>query len=313
MIWSASRTVESRCAIAIVVRSRRGGRGPPAPCARSGVEGARRLVEHEDGRVAEDRPRDRHALLLPAREAVAALAHHRVVAVRQGRDEGVDPRGAGGLLDLLVGRVGLGEAQVLPDGSVEEVGLLRDDADRARDRGHRRAADVDPVDGDAAAVDVVEACDEVADGRLPGPRLADERGRRPCGHVEADVLEGPRALAVAEPDVVEGDVAAAGREVDGVLAFDDLYRLVEVLEHAVEERERRLRVELHIQEGADRPEKARLQCRERDDGAEGDSADEALAGEPVDECRHDREAHLDRGHHPAAGHHPLHLQVREPV
>jgi hypothetical protein len=114
-------------------------------------------------------------------------------------------------------------------------------------------------------------------------------------------------------EVCDGDVAAAGREVDGVLALDDLHRLVEVLEHAVEERERRLGIELHIQEGADRPEKARLQRRERDDGAEGDSADEALAGEPVDERRHDREAHLDRGHHPTAGHHPPHFQVREPV
>src|SRR4029079_17894559 len=110
-----------------------------------------------------------------------------------------DPGGAGGLLDLLIGRVGLGEAQVLPDGSVEEVGLLGDDADRARDRGHRRAADVDPVDGDAAPVDVVEARDEVADRRLTGPRLPDERSRCAGGHLEADVLEGPRTLAVAEP------------------------------------------------------------------------------------------------------------------
>src|SRR3712207_7747544 len=44
------------------------------------VEGARRLVEDQDGRVAQDRPRDRDALALAAREAEAALADHRVVA-----------------------------------------------------------------------------------------------------------------------------------------------------------------------------------------------------------------------------------------
>ena len=105
-IWSASRTVESRCAIAIVVR-------PSASCSsasctsalRLRVERGRRLVEHEDRRVAQHGPRDRDPLLLAAREAVAALADDRVVALRQRRDQVVDLRGAGSLLDLLVGRV----------------------------------------------------------------------------------------------------------------------------------------------------------------------------------------------------------------
>src|SRR5260370_1075355 len=39
-----------------------------------GVKRARRLVEHEHGRVSQDRARDRDALLLAAGEAVAALA-----------------------------------------------------------------------------------------------------------------------------------------------------------------------------------------------------------------------------------------------
>jgi hypothetical protein len=41
----------------------------------------------------------------------------------------VDLRGARGLLDLFVGRVRPGEAQVLAHRGVEQVGLLRDDAD----------------------------------------------------------------------------------------------------------------------------------------------------------------------------------------
>ena len=47
-----------------------------------GVERARGLVEDEDRRVAQNRPRDRDPLLLAAGEAVAALAHDRVVTIR---------------------------------------------------------------------------------------------------------------------------------------------------------------------------------------------------------------------------------------
>ena len=87
-IWSASRTVESRWAIAIVVRpsTSRVERLLHEPLGLR-VERRGRLVEHEDRRVAQDRARDREPLLLAAREAVAALADDRVVALRQRRDQ----------------------------------------------------------------------------------------------------------------------------------------------------------------------------------------------------------------------------------
>ena len=66
------------------------------------VERRRRLVEHEDRRVAEHGARDRHALLLAAREAVAALADDRVVAVGERGDQLVDLGRPRGVLDLLV-------------------------------------------------------------------------------------------------------------------------------------------------------------------------------------------------------------------
>ena len=47
-----------------------------------GVERRRRLVEDQDPRVLEEDPGDRDALLLAARELVAALADDRVVARR---------------------------------------------------------------------------------------------------------------------------------------------------------------------------------------------------------------------------------------
>src|SRR5436190_9541801 len=57
-----------------------------------GVERACRLIEDEDRRVPQDRPRDRDPLLLAAREAVAALTDDRVVALRRRRALGADAR-----------------------------------------------------------------------------------------------------------------------------------------------------------------------------------------------------------------------------
>ena len=45
------------------------------------IHAARRLVQNEDPRIVQDRPRDRHALALAARQRVPPLPHHRVVAV----------------------------------------------------------------------------------------------------------------------------------------------------------------------------------------------------------------------------------------
>src|SRR6185312_7976249 len=51
------------------------------------VERAGRLVEDQDARIIEQRPRDRDALSLAARQGVAALADHGVVALGHAEDE----------------------------------------------------------------------------------------------------------------------------------------------------------------------------------------------------------------------------------
>src|SRR4051794_26749479 len=220
----------------------------------------------------------------------------------------VDPRGLGGCVELLVRRVGLREAEVLAYRGVEEVRLLRDDADEARQRREAEVADVDAADRDEASVDVVEPRCEVAEGRLPGAGLADERGRRPGGDDEAHVLQRPGIVAVAEPDAVEDDVAGCG-DLDWVLSLGDVDGRVEVLEDPVEQRERGLDVEPDAEQRADGEEEPRLQRGERDDRRDRDRAAEDGAAEPVDRRRHDGEARLDRGHHPAARHPLPHLEV----
>ena len=128
---------------------------------RDSVERRGRLVEDQDPRVLEQHPGDRQALLLAARQLVAALADERVVALGELHDPLVDRGGAGGDLELLVGGVGARVAEVVADRGVEEVRLLGHGPDHLAERGELDPADIDVVDLDRARVDVVEARDEV--------------------------------------------------------------------------------------------------------------------------------------------------------
>src|SRR5690606_25333544 len=69
------------------------------------VQGGGRLVQHQDRRVREEGPRDRHPLALAAGKLDAPLADEGVVAARQPGDEVVGPRPARGQGDLLPGRL----------------------------------------------------------------------------------------------------------------------------------------------------------------------------------------------------------------
>ena len=169
------------------------------------------------------------------------------------------------------------------------------------------------VDRDGPLGRVVEACDEIPARRLAGARFSHERRLRARRHRERDVLQRPGVVVVAEADSIEGHVAA--RMLQRPRALDDVDRLVEVVEDAVEQRQRALHLELDTEEAADREEEPGLQGRERDERADRDHRGAARlrpAGEPVDERRHHCERHLDRGHHPAAGHPAAHLEVGEP-
>ena len=93
-----------------------------------GVQRRGRLVEHQDRRRLQDRPGDRHPLLLAARKLQAALTHGGVVALRQKRDEPVDLRQTGGLPHLLRRGVPAAVLDVIADGVVEQHRVLRDHA-----------------------------------------------------------------------------------------------------------------------------------------------------------------------------------------
>ena len=157
------------------------------------VETAGGFIEDEDARVAQDDAGEGDALFFTAAEAVAALADDGVVAIGEAGDEAVDVGGAGGLLDLFLGGIGAGEADVDGDGIVEEEGLLGDHADVGGEGSEGEVTQVDAIETDAALLGVIEARNEVGEGGLTGAAGADEGGELAGLDGEIDILEGDRA------------------------------------------------------------------------------------------------------------------------
>ena len=152
---SASAIVDSRWAMMIVVRPRITSRSAGTdPRLRRRVDRGGRVVEDEDARVDEQRPRDGDPLALPARQRDAALADDRVVPVGELEDELVRLCGACRRLDRLERRIRHAQRDVVADRRGEEERILGDDADLAAERAPREVADVDAVD-DARARRVV--------------------------------------------------------------------------------------------------------------------------------------------------------------
>ena len=170
-----------------------------------GIHRRERLVEHQDGRVAQERARDRDALPLPAREPDAALADHRVVALRQTQDELLGVRGARGRAELVGARVGLAHPDVVLDGAVEEPRVLADERHAASHLLEAQLAQVAAADRDPAAIGIVEPEQQPRDRRLARAARAHDRDAlaRPNVEAQLDVRRATRPR-IGERDVLEG-------------------------------------------------------------------------------------------------------------
>ena len=179
-------------------------------------------------------------MALPDREPRAALLDVGVVPVGERPNElvGADRRGRG--VDLVVGRAGPAERDVVAHGAREEEALLGHDSELSAERRHRDVPQVVPVDRDAPARRVVEPREQLHDGRLARAGVPDERDCRPRRHRERDAVEhlGP-AGRIREAHVLERHVAADRRQVAGVGRIGERRLGVEHREDVVERRRRR--------------------------------------------------------------------------
>ena len=92
------------------------------------------LVEDHHSRLGQQEAGDGEPLTLAAREAVAPFPHHGVEPVGQRLDQRRQPGLAQRVPQLVVTGLGGGEAEVLPDGVVEEVPVLGHHAQRLPQR-----------------------------------------------------------------------------------------------------------------------------------------------------------------------------------
>ena len=115
------------------------------------------VVEDQDMRVGEEGACQCDALALPTREREAPLADHGVVPVGKGEDELVGLGRLGGGDDVVEGRIGNAEGDVVPDRVGEQEALLEDDTDLPAERVEGDVAHVGAVDADTAVLHVVEA------------------------------------------------------------------------------------------------------------------------------------------------------------
>jgi hypothetical protein len=270
------------------------------------------LVQDDDRRRLEQQPGQGHALLLAAGQPVAAVAGHGVETRRQRGDQIPDPSGPARLDQFRLGGTGSGVGQVGPDRVVEQVGVLRDDADRVVQRLQGHVPHVMPVDPHGAGGDVVQPGHEVSDRGLPGSGRADQRGELSGRSTKAHLVQdqrvagglrrgqcdrfqrGQRDLAggrVAEADVIELDLrcaAAAPRFGSGKRTGPGTGRnrrlQVQHLEHAIKAHERGDDVDLHVGHHDDRAVQPGDQRDHGDEGADLQGAvDRERAAEPVDQ------------------------------
>jgi len=164
------------------------------PRPQTGVEVGEGLVEEKCPRLGDERPGQRHPLLLAAGELVRVALAEAAEADRLQRRIDLGPVGPA---PERVADVG-GDVHVR-----EERVVLEDHADPALLRGHRPAATADLLAAnlDGAGVGTLAAGDQPQRGRLAAAAGAEQGADRTLGNVEVEVVDGD--------DVAEGFAQAA--------------------------------------------------------------------------------------------------------
>src|SRR6266446_5317983 len=153
---------------------------------RFGIERARRLVEQQDRRVAQNGAGDCKALTLPAREAHALLAEKGSEAAWQGVEEFGRMRRLSGGADLRLCGARSAEADILPRIGSENRRILWHQSDALAHLGRIGSAQIDPVDPHGSVLWVIKPQQQLEHRRLP-----------PEAPTSATVS--PRATAIVKP------------------------------------------------------------------------------------------------------------------
>ena len=198
------------------------------------VDSGGRVVEDQNLRLFQQRPRDAQPLLLPAGDVRAALLDIGVVFVRHLLDKFIRARQLAGPLQLLVRRVRVAPAQILLDRAGEQHVLLQHDRDLVAQRLQIVLPHVHAADPHAAVRHVVQPADELHQTRLRRPRAADDADGLAGLHMEIDVRKRAalRRRRILKVDMVKIHVAVL-HIIDRLCRVLQAARLVEHLADAL--------------------------------------------------------------------------------
>lgn len=114
---------------------------------------------------------------------------------------------AGSRLDLFVCGLEPAEADVLPDGPLEEPGVLEHHREVLAQVVPADIAHIMPIDPKRPCVHIVEAQEQLHEGRLAGPGRPDDRDGPAFRHLCREAMDDGLSRQIAEGDVVEADRA----------------------------------------------------------------------------------------------------------
>ena len=195
-----------------------------------GIDARKGVVEHHHRRIVDQHPRDRGALLLPARKRHPTFANDRSKAMRQHCDVGLETGHACGASDFVERGVSAAKRDIAGHRVREQRWLLRHHPDRFAQRAKRQTAQVTPVKRDASGGRLEQSGQQLDHRGFARPGAADDREFFPGGDFDRDIAQRVMAVAaifagptpvvrvIAEPDVFPFD--CAGHFKPRLAAFD---------------------------------------------------------------------------------------------
>ena len=203
------------------------------------VDAGSGFVEDEESRIVRQGAGETDELALADGERGAALADGGVDALGERADKIAQPDFVDSAFDRGAIDPGRAEADVGLERAGEKEGILQDDAELLAQILNVDRANVDAVEKDLPALNIVKAQQQRDQSGLAGAGMADDGEGLAWLDAERNIAENPvfvgrlRHVAVAEPDIAKFDFAARSIEADGLCGGIDGEGLIEQLEDAL--------------------------------------------------------------------------------
>src|SRR6516164_9371215 len=168
-----------------------------------GVEAAGRLVKYKNGRITQDRPGDRNALLLPAGQRFAPLGNSAIISVWHLFYELVGVSQPRRSANLLVAGTGASKRNVFTDSAAEEQRVLQNQADLLTQRKQGVVPDFLAVDANHSVGWIIKARNQAYQGALARSRGPDDSNLLARNNRKVNVIENRPARLVLKPNTPE--------------------------------------------------------------------------------------------------------------